>query len=111
MFKGLGNLGNIASMVGAFQELPQKMQELNEKMQGENGHGNVTLWRRDRRADLYRKNGVGHDRKTRGRYGGSTDCDHRRNQSSCRGGETTIRRSDPRNGRRDELERFPGSMA
>jgi len=32
MFKGLGNLGNIASMVGALQELPQKMQELNERM-------------------------------------------------------------------------------
>ncbi|TWU02693.1 YbaB/EbfC family nucleoid-associated protein [Stieleria varia] len=33
MFKGLGNLGNIASMVGAFQELPQRMQELNARMQ------------------------------------------------------------------------------
>jgi len=32
MFKGLGNLGNIASMVGAFQQLPEKMQELNERM-------------------------------------------------------------------------------
>lgn len=35
MFKGLGNLGNIASMVGALQELPQKIQELNEKMGNE----------------------------------------------------------------------------
>ena len=30
MFKGLGNLGNIASMVGALQQLPEKMQELTE---------------------------------------------------------------------------------
>ena len=35
MFKGLGNLGNIASMVGSLQELPQKMQELNERMKSE----------------------------------------------------------------------------
>ena len=32
MFKGLGNLGNIASMVGSLQELPEKMKELNERM-------------------------------------------------------------------------------
>ena len=32
MFKGLGNLGNIASMVGSLQELPDKMKELNERM-------------------------------------------------------------------------------
>ena len=32
MFKGLGNLGNIASMVGSLQELPGKMKELNERM-------------------------------------------------------------------------------
>ena len=35
MFKGLGNLGNIASMVGALQQLPEKMQELNEQMKSE----------------------------------------------------------------------------
>ncbi|WP_430453174.1 YbaB/EbfC family nucleoid-associated protein [Rhodopirellula europaea] len=35
MFKGLGNLGNIASMVGKLQEIPQKMQELNEQMRSE----------------------------------------------------------------------------
>lgn len=35
MFKGLGNLGNIASMVGALQNLPDKMQELNERMKAE----------------------------------------------------------------------------
>jgi DNA-binding protein YbaB len=35
MFKGLGNIGNIASMVGALQKLPQKMQELNERMKSE----------------------------------------------------------------------------
>ena len=35
MFKGLGNLGNIASMVGSLQTLPEKMKELNERMQEE----------------------------------------------------------------------------
>jgi hypothetical protein len=35
MFKGLGNLGNIASMVGKLQEIPQKMQELNDQMRSE----------------------------------------------------------------------------
>lgn len=35
MFKGLGNLGNIASMIGSLQELPQKLQELNERMKSE----------------------------------------------------------------------------
>ena len=35
MFKGLGNLGNIASMVGSLQELPEKMQGLNERMKSE----------------------------------------------------------------------------
>ena len=35
MFKGLGNLGNIASMVGALQQLPEKMQELNARMKSE----------------------------------------------------------------------------
>lgn len=35
MFKGLGNLGNLASMVGALQQLPEKMQELNERMKSE----------------------------------------------------------------------------
>lgn len=35
MFKGLGNLGNIASMVGALQQLPDKMQELNDRMKSE----------------------------------------------------------------------------
>lgn len=39
MFKGLGNLGNIASMMGAFQELPSKMQELNVRMQSEHVSG------------------------------------------------------------------------
>ncbi|MFK8112224.1 MAG: YbaB/EbfC family nucleoid-associated protein [Rubripirellula sp.] len=48
MFKGLGNIGNIASMVGAFQQLPEKMQELNERMKGEmvsasSGCGQVTV--------------------------------------------------------------------
>jgi DNA-binding YbaB/EbfC family protein len=35
MFKGLGNLGNIASMVGSLQELPEKMKALNERMKSE----------------------------------------------------------------------------
>ena len=35
MFKGLGNIGNIASMVGSLQELPEKMKELNQRMQSE----------------------------------------------------------------------------
>lgn len=39
MFKGLGNLGNIASMMAAFKDLPQKMQELNARMQSEHVSG------------------------------------------------------------------------
>ncbi|MCA9140364.1 MAG: YbaB/EbfC family nucleoid-associated protein [Planctomycetales bacterium] len=39
MFKGLGNLGNIASMMAAFKDLPQKMQELNSRMQSEHVSG------------------------------------------------------------------------
>lgn len=35
MFKGIGNLGNIASMVGAFQQLPEKLKKLNERMKQE----------------------------------------------------------------------------
>ena len=35
MFKGLGNLGNIASMMAAFKDLPQKMEELNARMREE----------------------------------------------------------------------------
>lgn len=35
MFKGLGNLGNIASMIGTLQQLPDKMKELNERMKRE----------------------------------------------------------------------------
>jgi nucleoid-associated protein EbfC len=35
MFKGLGNLGNIASMIGAAQQLPEKIQQLNERMKNE----------------------------------------------------------------------------
>lgn len=33
MFKGLGNLGNLASMMGSLQQLPEKLKELNEQMQ------------------------------------------------------------------------------
>ncbi|MEM9644787.1 MAG: YbaB/EbfC family nucleoid-associated protein [Planctomycetota bacterium] len=35
MFKGLGNLGNLAGMMGSFQELPGKLQDLNERMKEE----------------------------------------------------------------------------
>ena len=35
MFKGLGNLGNIASMMSSLQSLPQRIEELNERMRGE----------------------------------------------------------------------------
>ncbi|NNE00849.1 MAG: YbaB/EbfC family nucleoid-associated protein [Pirellulaceae bacterium] len=35
MFKGLGNIGNIASIMGAMQSLPDKMKELNARMQEE----------------------------------------------------------------------------
>ena len=35
MFKGLGNLGNIAAMVGSLQTLPEKLNELNERMKQE----------------------------------------------------------------------------
>jgi len=35
MFKGLGNLGNITSMVGALQQLPDRMKDLNERMKDE----------------------------------------------------------------------------
>jgi DNA-binding YbaB/EbfC family protein len=35
MFKGLGNLGNIASMVGSLQKLPEKMNQLNDRMKQE----------------------------------------------------------------------------
>jgi len=50
MFKGLGNLGNIASMIGKMKDLPEQMQALNERMKSERvsasspcGHINVTL--------------------------------------------------------------------
>jgi DNA-binding protein YbaB len=50
MFKGLGNLGNIASMVGSLQKLPEKLSELNERMKRETvsassgcGSVNVTM--------------------------------------------------------------------
>ena len=39
MFKGLGNLGNIASLMSAFKDLPEKMQELNRRMQDEHVSG------------------------------------------------------------------------
>lgn len=35
MFKGLGNLGNIASMVGSLQKLPERLNQLNERMKHE----------------------------------------------------------------------------
>ena len=55
MFKGLGNIGNIASMIGTLQKLPDKLQELNERMKLEtvtasSGCGKVVV----------SMNGVGH---------------------------------------------------
>ncbi|MGB7327349.1 MAG: YbaB/EbfC family nucleoid-associated protein [Rubripirellula sp.] len=35
MFKGLGNIGNIASMMGSLQQLPDRMKELNDRMKSE----------------------------------------------------------------------------
>ena len=35
MFKGLGNIGNIASMMGAMQQLPELLQQLNDRMKTE----------------------------------------------------------------------------
>jgi DNA-binding protein YbaB len=35
MFKGLGNLGNIAATVGSLQQLPAKLKELNDRMKTE----------------------------------------------------------------------------
>lgn len=48
MFKGLGNLGNIAGMVSKLQELPDRMQQLNDQMKSErvsasSGCGHVTV--------------------------------------------------------------------
>ncbi len=39
MFKGLGNIGNIASMMGSLQSLPQKLEELNARMKEESVTG------------------------------------------------------------------------
>lgn len=36
MFKGLGNLANIAGMMGSLQQLPEKLRALNERMKLEN---------------------------------------------------------------------------
>ena len=35
MFKGMGGLGNLGSMLGSFQQLPEKMKELNDRMKSE----------------------------------------------------------------------------
>lgn len=35
MFKGIGSLGNIASMMGSLKDLPNKMKELNDRMKQE----------------------------------------------------------------------------
>ena len=55
MFKGLGNLGNLASMMGSLQQLPDRLKELNERMKHEtvtasSGSSAVTV----------EMNGVGH---------------------------------------------------
>lgn len=50
MFKGLGNLGNIASIVGKLKDVPERMQQLNDQMKAERvtatsscGHVTVTM--------------------------------------------------------------------
>ncbi|TWU65783.1 MULTISPECIES: YbaB/EbfC family nucleoid-associated protein [Crateriforma] len=60
MFKGLGNLGNLAGLVGSFQELPGKMQELNERMKSET----VTATSGCQRVEVV-MNGVGHVQSVR----------------------------------------------
>lgn len=35
MFKGLSGLGNLASMMGGLQQLPKKLEEVNERLRGE----------------------------------------------------------------------------
>ena len=55
MFKGMGNLGNLASMMGSLQKLPERLKELNARMQQEtvsatSGCSKVTVT----------MNGVGH---------------------------------------------------
>lgn len=35
MFKGMGNLGNLASMMGSLQKLPEQLKQLNARMQQE----------------------------------------------------------------------------
>lgn len=55
MFKGMGNLGNLAAMMGSLQKLPEKLKELNARMQQEtvsatSGCSRVTVT----------MNGVGH---------------------------------------------------
>lgn len=55
MFKGLGNLGNLASMVGSLQQLPARMQELNENLQQETVSATSSCSR-----VLVVMNGVGH---------------------------------------------------
>ena len=55
MFKGLGNLGNLASMVGALQQLPTKMNELNDQLKQETVSATSSCSR-----VLIVMNGVGH---------------------------------------------------
>lgn len=50
MFKGMGGLGNLTSMLGSFQKLPEKMKELNDRMKSESvsassgcGQVNITM--------------------------------------------------------------------
>ena len=45
MFKGLGNLGNIASLVAVVKDLPEKMQDLNARMKDEHVSGSSSCGR------------------------------------------------------------------
>ena len=55
MFKGLGNLGNLASMVGSLQQLPDRMAQLNDQMKQETVSATSSCSR-----VLVVMNGVGH---------------------------------------------------
>lgn len=55
MFKGLGNLGNIASMVGSLQQLPDRLKTLNEQLRQETVSATSSCSRA-----LVVMNGIGH---------------------------------------------------
>ena len=103
MFKGMGGLGNLTSMIGSFQHLPEKMKELNERMKSEtvsasSGCGQVKIT----------MSGTGHveDVSIGGDLSGTglANRDPRSNQRSRRGGQTVVCRIGQPNGQRDGFE-------